>query len=546
MGALVQGFDWSSTSLGPPRTWSIALRTAVSVCLTSRFPILVVWGPDLVKIYNDGYRVMLGTEKHPRALGAPAKEIWPEIWDTIGPMFAGVIATGQPTWVEDQALVLERNGYQEECNFTYSFSPLFDDDGTIRGVLNVATETTKQVIAQRRLICLTDLSAALFEAEHVTDVFVRAATALSQSRADVSAADFHVRVADQLVLVASNRRRGVSPIGPDLLLQVARDRVPTVVDGSFDGAMPAGHFVAPVGADGVDGVEGVFVASLNPRRPFDETYAEFLRLVGDIIGTAVRSSFRRTTEVDEYRLISERFQEAMLKPAIDLPTVAARYLPAVGNLAVGGDWYDVMDLGVDGRAIVVGDCVGHGLAAATVMAQLRSATRAMLLDGSDPAAALEGLDLFAATIEGAYCATVVCAVIDRRQEIVTYSRAGHLPPLIVSGDGTTWLDLACGVPVGVRASKRRTNATHRLNQDDVIIMYSDGLIERRGENLDVGLQRLATAASALYGSNVQGLADGLLFQLQPENTRDDVVLVVKHMPAHLAPVPPSEIAVSSR
>lgn len=448
---------------------------------------------------------------------------------TIGPMFAGVIGTGQPTWVENQPLVLERNGYLEECNFTYSFSPLFDDDGTIRGVLNVATETTEQVLAQRRLVCLTDLSAALFEAAHVTDVFVRAATALSRSTIDVRAADFYVRVGDQLVLVASNRRLGVSPISPDLLLQVALDRAPLIIGGSAGGAMPAGHFVAPIGADSV--VEAAFVATLNPRQALDEAYTDFLQVVANTVGTALRSSFRRATEVGEYRLISDTLQSAMLKPAIDLPTVAARYLPAIGNLAVGGDWYDVIDLGAHGRAIVVGDCVGHGLAAATVMAQLRSATRAMLLDGSDPAAALEGLDLFAATIDGAYCATVVCAIIDRRQETVMYSRAGHPPPLLVTGTGTTWLDLACGVPVGVNASQSRTNATYRLNQDDVIVMYSDGLIERRGECIDVGLERLATAASALDGSNVQMLADELLRCLQPENTRDDVVLVVKNLPS---------------
>ena len=240
MGVLVQAFDWASTTLGPPGSWSIALRTAIGVCLTSRFPMLVVGGSELVKIYNDGYRVMLGTEKHPRALGAPAHEIWPEIWDTIGPMFASVIGTGQPTWVENQSLVLERNGYPEECNFTYSFSPLFDDDGSIRGVLNVATETTEHVIAQRRLVCLTDLSAALFEAAHVTDVFVRAATALSRTRTDVRAADFYVRAGDQLVLVASNRRLGVSPIGPDLLLQVALDRAPMIIGESAGGESAGG------------------------------------------------------------------------------------------------------------------------------------------------------------------------------------------------------------------------------------------------------------------------------------------------------------------
>lgn len=530
MGAMVEAFDWASTTLGPADKWSIGLRTAVSTCLTSRFPMLVMWGPELIKIYNDGYRVMLGTEKHPRALGSPAKAIWPEIWDVIGPMFEGVLVAGQPTWVENQLLVLERNGFPEECCFTYSYSPLFDDDGTISGVLDVATETTERVIAEERLVCLTDLSTALFEAERVTDVLVRAATTLARSTADVVAADFYLRVGDQLALVSSNRRLGVSAIEPDVLSRVASDRVPSVLGGSGHGTTPADQFVAPIGT--IDGtVEGAFVAELNPRRQFDDAYLNFVQLIATIVGVALRSAFHRTEEVDEYRLISETLQRAMIRPAIDLPTVAARYLPAVGNLAVGGDWYDVIDLGADGRALVVGDCVGHGLAAAAAMAQLRSATRAMLLDGVNPAATLEGLDRFAATIDDAFCATVVCVIVDQQEKLVTYSRAGHPPPLIVAATGTAWLDLAGGAPLGVRTSQRRDNAIYRLREEDMIIMYSDGLIERRGENLDMGLQRLATAASTLYGSHVQGVADGLLRHLQPENIRDDVVLVVKHMSA---------------
>lgn len=211
---MVEAFDWASTTLGPADKWSIGLRTAVSTCLTSRFPMLVMWGPELIKIYNDGYRVMLGTEKHPRALGSPAKAIWPEIWDVIGPMFEGVLVAGQPTWVENQLLVLERNGFPEECCFTYSYSPLFDDDGTISGVLDVATETTERVIAEGRLVCLTDLSTALFEAERVTDVLVRAATTLARSTADIVAADFYLRVGDQLALElrpTDRHHRGGSP-----------------------------------------------------------------------------------------------------------------------------------------------------------------------------------------------------------------------------------------------------------------------------------------------------------------------------------------------
>ena len=153
------------------------------------------------------------------------------------------------------------------------------------------------------------------------------------------------------------------------------------------------------------------------------------------------------------------------------------------------------------RGLIVGDCVGHGLEAATVMAQLRSAARAMILEGRDPAAVLDGLDTFASSIEGAACATVVCAVFDRNKRTLTYARAGHPPPLIVNAAGVTWLDQAGGPPLSIDTGRPRANAVVDVDDADVLVLYSDGLIERRGESLDIGLDRLAVAATELYGAH---------------------------------------------
>jgi hypothetical protein len=528
LGALVLDTDWASTPLGPPETWSTALRTAVGICLTSRFPMLVVWGPDLVKIYNDGYRAILGTEKHPKALGAPAREIWPEIWHLIGPEFDEVMATGRATWHEHEMLVLERNGFPEECFFVWGYSPLFDDDGSIGGVLDVVTETTPEVLARRRMACVTALGAALFEAEQVTDVCVRAALALSGSTPDLGAVDVYLRIGDEMVLMASNRRENVAPVPSSLLLEVAGEHRPVVIGGTV-GDAPAAHYVVPL-TTARGGIDGALVASLNPQRPFDDAYAAFVHLVGSAVAAALDSAYRRATEVGEYREIADTLQSALLPPSNDLPTVATRYLPAVGNLAVGGDWYDVLDLDDNCRALVVGDCVGHGLQAATVMGQLRSAARMMLMEGRDPAATLQGLDAFAATIPGASCATVTCAVVNRSAGTITYSSAGHPPTLVVDAHGARWLVGATATPLAV-GSPERVNATESLAVGDVIVLYSDGLVERRGEPIDVGLERLAAAATALHGDSVQRIADELLRRLSPENTRDDVVLVVKSFEA---------------
>ncbi len=97
LSALVAAGNWAAGPLGDPQEWPQSLRTAVGICLSSRFPILLWWGPELVMIYNDAYRPMLGKSKHPRALGAPGREVWGEIWDVIGPMLEQVMAGGGAT-----------------------------------------------------------------------------------------------------------------------------------------------------------------------------------------------------------------------------------------------------------------------------------------------------------------------------------------------------------------------------------------------------------------------------------------------------------------
>src|SRR5699024_7390214 len=114
-----------------------------------------------------------------------------------------------------------------------------------------------------------------------------------------------------------------------------------------------------------------------------KSYREFLQLLAVTIDSALQVAYRHSREVGRYRRISDTLQHAMLEPADDVPTVAARYVPALGHLSVGGDWYDVIEIAPDRRGLVVGDCVGHGLDAAAAMAQLRSVARSGLLEGRD-------------------------------------------------------------------------------------------------------------------------------------------------------------------
>ena len=290
---------------------------------------------------------------------------------------------------------------------------------------------------------------------------------------------------------------------------------------------PAAHAVVPFGQASDDRPRGVLVASLNPQVPVNDGFRLFLDVVSTTLGSALDNAVRRDRELGEHRAINETLQAAMITPITDTGTIAARYVAAADGLSVGGDWYDLVELGEHRRALIVGDCVGHGLQAATAMGQLRSASRAMLLEGRDPASVLEGLDLFAGSVEGAYCATVVCAIIDRPTGEITYSRAGHPPPLVSGPEGARWLDGGLSVPLAVVDGIERRNARASMSHEDLLVLYSDGLVERRGEVIDTGLSRLASTVERGEGETLAELADRLLRELLNEDSSDDVVVVVK-------------------
>ena len=154
MGALMRDRDWSATPFGDAETWPQSLRSAVSIMLNSRYPIALYWGPLFAFLYNDAWSPIPGG-KHPWALGRPGREVWPEIWETIGPMFDIVIATGEGVWQEDELLPMLRHGYLEECYFNFTFSPVRGEDGTIGGIFNAVVETTRHVLSERRLRTLS-------------------------------------------------------------------------------------------------------------------------------------------------------------------------------------------------------------------------------------------------------------------------------------------------------------------------------------------------------------------------------------------------------
>lgn len=231
------------------------------------------------------------------------------------------------------------------------------------------------------------------------------------------------------------------------------------------------------------------------------------------------------------RQVAVTLQEAMLHaPDLDRHRdVAVRYLPAVGSLNVCGDWYDVADLPDGSFAVAVGDVVGHGLEAATVMGMLRSALSAATRSGDGPAKALEVLGLYARSVAGALAATAAQVVIDTERRVITYSSAGHLPPVLVHPDGACeLLDQATDPPLGARPDHvARPQTSQSYARDAALVLYTDGLVERRGEDIDDGIGRLTEALSANHRLGAERLADAVLARLGVSGgAGDDIALVV--------------------
>ncbi|MFI8287565.1 PP2C family protein-serine/threonine phosphatase [Streptomyces sp. NPDC085614] len=231
------------------------------------------------------------------------------------------------------------------------------------------------------------------------------------------------------------------------------------------------------------------------------------------------------------REVALALQDAML-PAprpVGHHLAAVRYRPAVGSLNVCGDWYDLVDLPGDRIAVAVGDVVGHGLHAACVMGLLRSALAAASLVADGPARALDVLGLYARSVDGAENTTAVTTCVDWETHTLLYSSAGHPPPALLRGDGTVeFLDQATDPPLGARPDHvPHPQASSAFTEGDTLVLYTDGLIERRREDIDTGLARLADALTRHRAAEPESLADALLLELLPAGgATDDTALVI--------------------
>jgi signal transduction histidine kinase len=313
MGARVRELDWASTPVGPIESWPQSLRGTIKTLLASRYPMILLWGPELIQIYNDAYIGLIG-DKHPGALGRSIKVTQAESWDAIGPMIHAVMSTGVPNWVPAQQLPLERAGYREESYFSLSYSAVEDDAGVITGMLCVCSEVTQQILGERRLKLLRDLALTTGDVHRVDDACRALADAIAAHALDVPFALVYVRDADGRTLVLRGAfgvpdDSGVQPptialddadadATPWRLAAAARGETIVVDDVERHVTISGGPWrepvrsalVMPLAAAGQGAALGAIVAGVSPNRALDEGYRSFYDLLAQQASVAVRNA----------------------------------------------------------------------------------------------------------------------------------------------------------------------------------------------------------------------------------------------------------------
>jgi anti-sigma regulatory factor (Ser/Thr protein kinase) len=251
------------------------------------------------------------------------------------------------------------------------------------------------------------------------------------------------------------------------------------------------------------------------------------RLLVTVLVGHLSLAMQHVRQFESARETSLTLQRAMLTPMEPPAGFAVRYEPAVPPLEIGGDWYDVLPVGDHRIGIIVGDCVGRGLPAAAVMGQLRSSARALLLTGAEPAMLLEQLDSAAALIPDAYCTTVFLAILDTESGVMRYSSAGHPPALLAAPQSRpTLLTGAQSVPLAVHRDEPRPQASQTLIAGSTLMLYTDGLVERRDAPIDEGIQRVADVVTETMQLPIDAVADVVLSEMVPSAGYDDDVAIV--------------------
>ncbi|HEY0718328.1 MAG TPA: SpoIIE family protein phosphatase [Streptosporangiaceae bacterium] len=474
----------------------------------------------------------------PEGLPYPAEHAWwprpdtdPEAYRQVSQAFGNLMEQSRGSFI---APVTHKDGHR--LWVAASFSQVQEPDTGARVVVGTLRDVTAEHYAGQREAALAAMGMLLSQATNLPQALQGALHELRRL--------WHARRAlavtwdggDEPALVSTGPETGWDQLPVPLreAISALRQRPVLTPAGSGDGGPSAGSGgggpSAGITVGHPRGLLAIWI-ELDPGRPFGAEDRALLALLCGYLGQALH----RVHQSDQQRQTALALQRAILGPARLPAGFAARYQPASRPLEVGGDWFDIVEL-PDGRTgIVVGDCVGHGLEAATVMGQLRSACRALLLQDASAAQTLTAMDRFAALIPDAICSTVFCGILDPGAGRMAYSSAGHPPGILARPDGRIeLLDGGRSFPLAVRPGIVRAEASCAVPPRATLLLYTDGLVERRRQSINAGIARAGTALLDGGSAGVEELAGELMTTLAPQGGyEDDVAFVVYRHPAPL-------------
>lgn len=301
MAKVIRERDWSKHSLGPIDNWPQTLKTALGICLNSKFPMLVWWGKDLLVFYNDTYIPFVGI-KHPNFVGKPAREQWTEIWESLQPLTEQVMTTGKATWAESMCLFMNRRGFLEETYFTFSYSPIIDENGDIVGIINPCQETTQRMLGERRLLSLQKLS--VLEMPSIQDVGQKTTDLFAENNKDIPFALIYLTNVDSQTasLIGSYGIVEGSPISPAIIdLNSVTETIWPVkklyntkqaikIEGLCKDndtyftkepykECPDNAYILPIFSNRKESLAGFLVLGISPRLTFDDIYKSYFELI---------------------------------------------------------------------------------------------------------------------------------------------------------------------------------------------------------------------------------------------------------------------------
>ena len=527
MQRMVLEHDWAATPLGAEEHWSPTLRTAVSTALNSGFGMLLMWGPELVMIYNDGYAPTLGL-RHPAALGRRVPDVWGDVWADIEPMIDDVFAGGTTSY-EDLPLTMTRRGFDEECYFTFSYSPVVEPDGEVAGLLNTVVETTQRVLAARRMGVLQQLGSLPRSVHGSTDRAVAAALAvLAEARTDCPFGLVY------LVGEDGERARDWSPVTASAPTASSR---PASSREQVREAIATGEVQTVTGL--AELLPGLSERRREPgrrgRRPHGRRPPARRRRADRRRSARWSSAPARTCSWTTSTGSSCRWPPARSPPPSPTrrPSRPSAGAPRSGRSSSGpgrrssprspspcsapssgrrrcrrtspsttspraGRWRSAATGTTSSTCPTAATGSSSATSSAAVWPRPRSWASSAAPGGrccwraARPAHVLSALDRFAALVPGAAVSTVFCAVIDPRDGTLRYSSAGHPPAIVVGPDGAArFLEAAGSLPLAVDDDRDRPEADVVLAPGSTLLLYTDGLIERRDRDLDDGMARAA-------------------------------------------------------